>query len=310
MVCKIRIVKQHIRSFLGSPSKLINDARNQKILVIFSFVFLFSCLLFLLFGRTARRGETISVEDINTLPVSTTSTITPTKWWIRSTSILSPSLTSSALSTDLEGTPESDCPTTLSSPLHSGIFAYISLTPSLPNRIRSSAGKTNSYIGQIEPGAGVRVLDGPLCADGLSWWLVESAQGDLRGWTAEGRESEQWIIPCPNQTVACDKKILSTQSSQASKNNHKTRDNECRSEKLAVGIPARVEQGSLLVIRSEPIIGDLVGRVGPLSVVNIVNGPSCTGGTIWWNVNVTPQNFSGWVIENNLQACSKEDGCG
>jgi hypothetical protein len=157
----------------------------------------------------------------------------------------------------------------LSSPLHSGIFAYISLTPSLPNRIRSSAGNTNSYIEQIEPGAGVRVLDGPLCADGLSWWLVESIQGDLRGWTAEGRESEQWIIPCQNQSVACDTKPISTHSPPASKDNHKTRDNECGSETLAVGILARVEHGSLLVIRSEPSIGDIVGRVGPLSVVNI-----------------------------------------
>jgi hypothetical protein len=179
----------------------------------------------------------------------------------------------------------------------------------LPNRIRSSAGKTNLHIGQIEPGAGVRVLDGPLCVDGLSWWLVESTQGDLRGWTAEGRESEQWIIPCPEQTVACDKKPLSTQPSPASKDNHKTTDNECGSEKLAVGIPARVKQGSLLVIRSEPIIGDIVGRVGPLSVVNIVDGPSCAGDTVWWRVSIATLNLSGWATENNLSACAKEDGC-
>lgn len=309
MLCKIPIMKQHIPSFLGSLSKFINDPHNQRILILFIFILLFSCLLFLLFGRTARPGETVSVEDINTLPVPATPTIMPTKWWIRSTSISSTSPSNSTPSTDIEATPANDCPTTLSSPLQSGIYGYISLTPPLPNRLRSSAGKTNPYIGQIEPAAGVRVLDGPLCADGLSWWLVESAQGDLRGWTAEGRESEQWIIPCPNQIVACDKKPLSTQRSPASKDNDTTTDNECGSEKLTVGILAQVEQGSLLVIRSEPIIGDIIGRVGPLSVINIVDGPSCEGDTVWWRVSIDTLNLSGWAAENSLSACTKEDGC-
>jgi hypothetical protein len=109
--------------------------------------------------------------------------------------------------------------------------------------------------------------------------------------------------------VACDKKPLSTQPSPASKDNHKTTNNECVSEKLDVGILVRVEQGSLLVIRSEPIIGDLVGRVGPLSVVNIVDGPSCAGDTVWWRVSIDALNLSGWATENNLSACAKEDGC-
>ena len=61
----------------------------------------------------------------------------------------------------------------------------------------------------------MRVLEGPLPADGFSWWLVEFTQGGLRGWTAEGRKSEQWVIPCPDQTVASDKKPMSTPSSPA-----------------------------------------------------------------------------------------------
>jgi hypothetical protein len=109
--------------------------------------------------------------------------------------------------------------------------------------------------------------------------------------------------------VACNKKPLSTQPSPASKDNNTTADNECRSEKLAVGILAQVEQGSLLVVRSEPIIGDLVGRVGPLSVVNIVDGPSCAGDTVWWRVSIATLNLSGWAAENSLSVCTKEDGC-
>src|SRR3989304_2315517 len=181
-------MKQHIANFLGNPTKFLNDPRNQRILVISGFVTLFSCLLFLLFGRATRRGETVSAEGTTATPVSTTPT-TPTKWWIKTTATSSPAPSSSiTASTDLAGMSASDCPSSFSSPLQSGIYAYISLTPPLPNRIRSGAGKANHYLGQIEPGNGVRVLDGPLCADGFSWWLVESTQGGLRGWAVVGRE--------------------------------------------------------------------------------------------------------------------------
>jgi len=184
--------------------------------------------------------------------------------------------------------------------------------PPLPNRIRSGAGKANSYLGQIEPGNGVKVLDGLLCADGFSWWLVESTQGGLRGWTAEGKGSEQWIVPCPDQTMACNKKPAPTPSSptaSTSSPKDKDKDNKCKSDKLAVGIFAQVKQDSLLVIRSEPNTDDVVGRAGPLSVVNIVDGPACVGSAIWFKMKIPALDILGWATENNLYACSKEDSC-
>lgn len=311
---RIGIMKQHIANFLDNPTRFLNDPRNQRTLVISGFIVLFSCLLFLLFGRATRRGETVSAEGMTATPVSTTPTIMPTKWWIKMTTTSSPAPSGKTAPTDPAGMSASDCPSSFSSPLQSGIYAYISLTPPLPNRLRSGAGKANYYLGQIEPGGGVRVLEGPLCADGFSWWFVESTQDRLRGWTAEGRESEQWIIPCPDQTVACSKKLAPTPSSVAaptspSKDKDKNEDDRCKSDKLAVGILAQVEQDSLLVIRSEPNTSDVVGRAGPLSVVKIVDGPACTGGTVWWKVNIAILNLSGWATENNLYACSKEDGC-
>jgi hypothetical protein len=89
----------------------------------------------------------------------------------------------------------------------------------------------------------------------------------------------------------------------------KDKDSKCKSDKLTVGILAQVEQGSLLVIRSEPNTGDVVGRAGPLSVVNIVDGPDCAGDAMWWKVDIAALNLSGWATENNLYPCSKEDGC-
>lgn len=306
-------MKERVANFLGNPTKFLNDPRNQRMAVMAGFVILFSCLLFLLFGRATRRGETVSAEGMTVTPVSTTPTITPTKWWIKITSTSTPAPSGITVPTDPAGMSSGDCPSSFSSPLQSGIYAYISLTPPLPNRVRSGAGKANSYLGQIEPGSGMKILEGPLCADGFSWWLVESTQGGLRGWTAEGRGSEQWVIPCPDQTLACNKKPAPTQSSPAtsesSSKKDKNKDNKCNSNELAVGILAQVEQDSLLVIRSGPNTGEVVGRAGPLSVVSIVDGPTCAGGTVWWKVNITMLKLSGWTTEENLHVCSKEDEC-
>jgi len=63
------------------------------------------------------------------------------------------------------------------------MYAYVSPVPSLPNRVRTGAGRTNSYLGQILPGVGLKVLGGPLRSDGITWWLVESKELRLRGWT-------------------------------------------------------------------------------------------------------------------------------
>lgn len=71
----------------------------------------------------------------------------------------------------------------------------------------------------------------------------------------------------------------------------------------------QVEQDNLLVIRSEPYIGPVIGHAGPASSVTIIDGPACAGGVLWWEVNVAALNLSGWAIEVNLRSCSKEDGC-
>lgn len=52
-----------------------------------------------------------------------------------------------------------------------------------PNRVRAEASLSGGQIGALESRVIFDVLDGPVCADGVQWWLVES--GSIRGWTAE-----------------------------------------------------------------------------------------------------------------------------
>jgi hypothetical protein len=65
-----------------------------------------------------------------------------------------------------------------------------------PNRVRSEPSRAAELVGLLEPGTTVRLLEGPVCAEGLVFWKVQhpSLPGGA-GWTAEGDGSEYWLEP-------------------------------------------------------------------------------------------------------------------
>lgn len=83
--------------------------------------------------------------------------------------------------------------------LQVGLFAYVNPDPPLPNNVRSDAGKDFTFIGDIQPGKAMKILDGPKCADGWVWWKVRTIENELVGWTAEGDQQNYWLIPCSAQ---------------------------------------------------------------------------------------------------------------
>jgi dipeptidyl aminopeptidase/acylaminoacyl peptidase len=63
-----------------------------------------------------------------------------------------------------------------------------------PNRVRSGPGKDNEVIYQVYPGTLLKVVEGPVCADGLVYWKVEYEKiPGGSGWTAEGDLAEYWL---------------------------------------------------------------------------------------------------------------------
>ena len=303
---------EYLAHFLHNPTEFFKEERNQKLLILAIFVLLFLCLLILLARGISRQNEEIANLDQPAGTVeSTAHAHTPTKWWIRVTATFAPApseLTTPGASAE---TTASNCPVRFSMPLTANIYAYISLTPPLPNRLRSAARLSGNYLGQIEPGGGLKVIDGPICADGYWWWLVESLQGDLRGWTVEGKGSEQWVIPCPNEHVTCSQTMAPVSPAEKTKTN-KNKDKQqgnCQSDKFALGMLAQTGQDSLLVLRSEPYTGLVNGRAGPMSIVKVIDGPACIGGAVWWQVSVLDIDLTGWTTENNLQACPKDSEC-
>lgn len=89
------------------------------------------------------------------------------------------------------------CPNSLPPRLLIGQQARV--VPGDPNNVRQQPTTRASRIGRI-PGGGVfTVLDGPVCADGFTWWQVDYR--GLVGWTAEGEPARYWLEPIPDMSA-------------------------------------------------------------------------------------------------------------
>jgi hypothetical protein len=77
-----------------------------------------------------------------------------------------------------------------------GEYAAVAGQNDTPNRVRSGPSLGDEVITQVYPGTPLKIMEGPVCADGLIFWKVEhkSIPGGS-GWTAEGDGSEYWLEP-------------------------------------------------------------------------------------------------------------------
>ena len=69
------------------------------------------------------------------------------------------------------------------------------LSTGSPNNLREKAGLNSKKIGQLQPLTWVFITKGPKCEDGMVWWKIETVDGRLKGWTAEGQKNEFWLVP-------------------------------------------------------------------------------------------------------------------
>jgi hypothetical protein len=65
--------------------------------------------------------------------------------------------------------------------------------------VRTGASLNFPAKGLAQPGAIMRVMDGPRCNGGQIWWKIDLQNSDLAGWVAEGDNMDYWIAPCPEQ---------------------------------------------------------------------------------------------------------------
>ncbi len=75
------------------------------------------------------------------------------------------------------------------------------VTPGSANRLRDAAGKTGKVVANLAAGEAFQVMNGPVCADGLTWyeirpWNPTTSLPGGTAWTAEGDQAGYWLEPC------------------------------------------------------------------------------------------------------------------
>ena len=66
------------------------------------------------------------------------------------------------------------------------------VSPGLANRVRRAASINAEVVGRIQAGEVLTVTQGPVCAGGYYWYLVQGA--GLSGWTVEGIDGDYWLL--------------------------------------------------------------------------------------------------------------------
>jgi hypothetical protein len=85
------------------------------------------------------------------------------------------------------------CPGALPSRLVIGEQGKV--TPGAGKNVRSEPSTGAELVGQIPGEDTFYVNDGPVCADGYTWWMVSS--NEVYGWTVEGDNEDYWLEPYP-----------------------------------------------------------------------------------------------------------------
>jgi hypothetical protein len=78
--------------------------------------------------------------------------------------------------------------------LEAGQEAKVSEDNSLTNLVRLGPGTNEPIVARLYPGSIVKLIEGPVCVDGVVFWRVGSYPTGI-GWTAEGEGKEYYLEP-------------------------------------------------------------------------------------------------------------------
>jgi hypothetical protein len=299
-----RFTMRLLSRFLRRPGEFLQAEHTHTILIISLCSLLFVCILLTMAHGVTRPSSPVKNSDV--IPALATPGATQTKWWVRKDP--TPTLAGKPrISTAADTSVRDKCPA-YAAFFKPGTFGSISLSPPYESLLRSGAGKNYSRLGYIEVGGGVKILDFPVCTDDGYVWLKVQSDDRSSGWTAGGRNNGQWVLPCSDPSKQCTgEKQTWPPTSMPRWEGSDPSDDRCVSDTLAVGLDARVSPDDILVVRTEPYTGSVLGHISPAAVVTVIEGPECEGGTVWWKV--TSKRISGWAVENLLKACSKDGDC-
>jgi hypothetical protein len=65
--------------------------------------------------------------------------------------------------------------------------------------LRENPGFSSEELDRLDPGSVLKIINGPECKDGKSWWKVEPDFGWTAGWVCEGGDQADPYYICPAQ---------------------------------------------------------------------------------------------------------------
>ena len=163
--------------------------------------------------------------------------------------------------------------------LRIGDSAYVSLGGTKSSlRSEPDTHSANNIIQKYLPGSVIEILDGPYCSYGILLWMVSTTQDEV-GYMAEGNTSEFWMVPI-QRYAACPGQL-----------------------------PTRLEPGGQGFVEEMPKMRNIM-RVDPLSSssevyriepgrsFDVLDGPVCRDGQIWYQIQAHSNGRIGWTRES------------
>ncbi len=184
-----------------------------------------------------------------------------------------------AQTSDCKGAP----PTQLSVGVRAAVLPVSEGLPVVAVRLRSDAGLKGRILSELQSGAQMIVLSGPVCQDSYLWWQVQLDNG-AQGWVAEGSAQNYFIDPIPSIVTHCA---------------------DVPPTRFVVGARGQVRPARPGTTPNVARIRDTATTDGKILLnlpektsFTVIDGPVCFGGYLWWKVKVD-QGVTGWLAEGD-----------
>ncbi len=142
--------------------------------------------------------------------------------------------------------------------------------------LRETASTSGPIITRLGFGQVVTVVDGPVTADGFTWWKVDDGQGNT-GWVAEGDGEDEWLTPRIGEAQPVN-----------------------RAPRVGDRVRVTMDPGQQLSVRALPgTDAPLITRVDAGDEFTVVAGPQSADGFIWYQIRSDDGSVEGWAADGD-----------
>ncbi len=142
--------------------------------------------------------------------------------------------------------------------------------------LRESASTSGPIVTRLGFGQVVDVIEGPVVADGFTWWKIDDGLGNI-GWVAEGDGTDEWLSPRIGEAQPVN-----------------------RPPRVGDRVVVTMEQGLQLTVRALPgTEAPIMTRVNPGDQFTVIAGPQSAGGFIWYQIRSDDGSVEGWAADGD-----------